>query len=122
MEKRTGEPCAEPSLKFCDHIRVVEKVEAEQDVAAEKLLCYFMVATAMLNAADGMNRSPCIQTLEYQASKKGFEARQQYDIGRALAAHNQVVNFIAPSRLPGGYSVVPRKGFDPSSLTQVWFI
>lgn len=112
-----------PSFHVFDHIRqLTEKVKMVQQDAAKRQLCYFLVATVLMNAADGANRSLTVPSLAYHASRRGFKNGQQYDVGEALAAHKKELDFIIPSDSQGGFSVVHRDGFDPSSSTQVWFM
>jgi len=106
-----------------EHVdEILEKVKKSQKVAAQRQLCYFLTATAMINVADGTNFSLNVESLASQASRRGFKAGEQYDVGEALAARGKVLDFMVHDSRKGTKEILRRSGFDPSTQTQAWFI
>lgn len=78
VEKSHGNPITDVYGHINHTINFVSEVKS----AAEKQLCYLLVATAMANVEDGVDRFLKVNSLAYQAFKKGFRTGEQCDFGK----------------------------------------
>eukprot|EP00796_Vickermania_ingenoplastis_P010631 gene10631-biopygen7591 len=88
---------------------------------ASRHLCYFLVATALVNVGDGGNRCLDIDPIANQAKRKGFKASTQYDVGETIAAYEKNLDFLAPNTR-GQLKLLPRPPSNPRDHNAAWYV
>eukprot|EP00796_Vickermania_ingenoplastis_P006778 gene6778-biopygen4614 len=108
----TGSPLISEKVRV-----TMAQAQKTASAAASRQLCYFLVATALVNVGDGGNRCLDLDAIANQATRKGFKPSTQYDIGETLAAYDKELDFLVEGQ-GGAMTLIPRR----RGLIETWYV
>lgn len=86
---------ATPATTVSEVVRkTLHDAKSVEKAMAQRQLCYFLVATSLVNVGDGRNRSLAFNPLCSQVHRKGFKGSTQYDVADALATYHAPVDLL----------------------------
>jgi len=107
------------SLTIKDQLRwVLGEAQKSEQKAAARRLCYMLAASALINVGDGADLSMGISGLFNRASRKGFRANTQYDLGETLAAFGKDLELLEGD--DRSYTLIPSQA--PNREFVGWYV